>query len=1118
VSLPTTLAGSSLEEKRALLGRLLRERRQCAGAFELVTEEDRARLPGGLDDAYPLTLLQRGMLFHSEYAPRAGLYHDVFRYTLRGRWDEAALAESCRRLTARHPVLRAAFDLGGFGEPLQLVHAAAGIPIEVHTLPAGASPAARQEALAAWRLAELRRGFEWARPPLLRLGVHREDDLFHLSLSFHHAILDGWSVALLIAELLTVYAALARGEDPPREPPPAAAFREYVALERQTCAAAETREALLAQLAGANRGTLPRWPSRARGGEAGAVETYVVELPAATVAGLPALARRLRVPVRTLLLAAHLRALAVFGGQRDAMTGLVLSGRPEGEGGDRVLGLFLNTMPLRASAGDTWAGLAQATFRREAELLPLRRYPLAEVQRLLGGEPLFETAFNFIHLHAYGQLAEVPGLEVLDARFDEATNFPLMVNLRQHAAGIGLDLVYAPAQLDGEQVRRLGGGFRRALAAMVADPEARCELRSLLGAGERQQLLVEANDTWALVLPVGVHQLFEAQAERRGSAAALVAGDRELSYDELEAAANRLAHHLRRQGVGREALVGIALERTHELLVAVLAVLKAGGAYVPLDPSYPPERLAFMAADARLQALVTRQHLLGRLPGAGTAVVALDRDAAAIAAEPATRPGATVLGADLAYVIYTSGSTGRPKGVQIPHAAVVSLLACMAGRLGAGPSDRLLAVTTLSFDISVLELLLPLAAGGTVVLGPSPGAGAVEETLGLLRGARITLMQATPSAWRLLLDAGWRGTAGLRALCGGEAMPADLPGRLLAACARLWNAYGPTETTIWSTCHEMAAGGEGAPIGRPLDNTVVYVSLSAGVEPAPAGTAGELLIGGAGVARGYLGRPELTAERFVPDPLSGVPGARLYRTGDLVRWLPDGELEFLARLDHQVKIRGFRIEPGEIEAVLARHEAVRECAVVARDAGGSDWRLVAWFVAEAGRQVGAEELRGFLRRELPDYMVPAAIVELAALPRTANGKLDRKALPGLDAAAAAPGAAYEAPRTPLEEQLAGLWAEVLKVGRVGIHDDFFAIGGHSLLATQLVFRLRQVFGLELPLRVLTDSPTIAELAYELARRQAGEQEAAEVAAVLAEIQGLSEDEVEALLHESPGIR
>jgi len=594
-------------------------------------------------------------------------------------------------------------------------------------------------------------------------------------------------------------------------------------------------------------------------------------------------------------------------------------------------------------------------------------------------------------------------------------------------------------------------------------------------------VLVEWNDTTAE--PPGerlIHRWFEAQAARTPTAAAVVAAGRTLSYAELDARANRLAHHLVGLGAGPDVAVGLCVDRSPEMVVGILGILKAGAAYVPLDPEYPRDRLAYMVEDSRTPLVVTESRLRDSLPGVDAGVVLLDELAGGAKAPPAVAAGPE----NLAYVIYTSGSTGRPKGVQVEHRNLVH--STHARVLGyRRPVDRFLLLSSFAFDSSVAGLFWTLCQGGTLVLPPRDAQGDPAAIARLVPEHRVSHVLCVPTLLGLVLaEAPALALESLTTvIVAGEACPRELPGRLRACLpgAELYNEYGPTEATVWSTVHRCDPGALGAvSIGRPVANTRTYV-VDDQLRPVPAGVPGELLVGGEGVARGYLGRPALTAERFLPDPFGGRPGGRLYRTGDLVRWRLDGTLEFLGRLDGQVKIRGHRIELGEVEAALGRHPSVREAVAVAREDSPGDQRLVAYFVPANGSIPPAAELRNWLRASLPEPMVPSAFVPLEGLPLSPNGKVDRRALPRPERSTPAQEHDDGPPRTPAEEIVAATWAAVLGLERVGLHDDFFALGGHSLLATQVVSRLRDAFSIDVPLRTLFEAPTVSALAQRVER-------------------------------------
>ncbi|HEV3052479.1 MAG TPA: amino acid adenylation domain-containing protein, partial [Longimicrobium sp.] len=778
------------------------------------------------------------------------------------------------------------------------------------------------------------------------------------------------------------------------------------------------------------------------------------------------------------------QVLARLSGRSDVVFGTLLFGRMQGaEGTDRVMGPLINTLPVRIGVGEE--GVEAAVRRTHALLADLLRHEHASLslaQRASGvaaPAPLFTSVLNYRYSVAAKRPPEAgqPGKGVRGIRVQERTNYPVALAVDDRGEEFSL-VAQVAAPADAERVcRMMHTALERLVEALEVAPGRAIGSIDVLPEAEHTLVLEEWNRTGAeYPRDVCVHELFAAQVERTPDAVALVYEDEEVTYAELNAQANQLAHHLVDLGVGPEARVGLCVERGIEMVVAVLAVLKAGGAYVPLDPEYPQERLSYMLQDSAPVVLLTQRSLSGRFDGSGVPIEVLDGDAFAWTGQPDSNPArGTLTPENLAYVIYTSGSTGQPKGVMNGHRGVINLLAWGERHWEFAAGDALLQRTSLSFDVSVRELFQPLVVGAYLVILRPGGQREVDYMVDVIRRQAVSTMVLTPSHLQAFLDhPGLEGCSSLRRIVlGGEPLPVGMVAELGARLprARLYHEYGPTEATVTSTARIIGAEGEapGASIGGPVANARVYL-LDARGEPVPVGIAGELYVGGAGVARGYLGRPRLTAERFVPDPFTAEPGARLYRTGDLGRWLADGTIEFLGRVDAQVKVRGYRIELGEIEARLLEREGVSEAVVVAHGDGAGNRRLVAYVVG--GVEAGG--LREHLRRTLPDYMVPAAFVPLERLPLTPSGKLDRRALPAPEHAAGTD--AYVAPRTPVEEVLAEIWAEMLRLEQVGVTESFFELGGHSLLATRVVSRVRQVFGVELPLRALFEGPTVAELA------------------------------------------
>ncbi len=1085
-----------LQTVRALAGLMLQKEAQAPRAasapFSLISAKDRERMPPDVEDAYPLAVLQAGMLFQSEYSREMALYHDAFSFHLELELDVAVLRQVLQEMAARHPVLRTSFDLLHHETPLQLVHREVEVPLQVEDL-RHLSSAEQGTLLETWLESERRRPFAWERPPLVRFALHRRtDQTVQFSLIFHHAILDGWSFASFLAELFPRYRAALRGEVWPAEAL-STSYREFVALERQALESELSQRYWRERLAEVTRSGASSHGGRSRAASRpGQLLIREIPLPEQMGVGLRRLARLAAVPLKSVLLAAHVRVRSVLEGSREVVTGFVSNGRPEVGDGERVLGLFLNSVPFCLKlAGGSWVELAQTVFARERELMPHRHYPMARLQQQLGGQPLFGTLFNFVHFHVAEGLSQIEGMRLVEP-YRESSWVDLALDttftVEPRSQSLKLTLRSSGSEWDEAQLDEIAGYYLRALEEMALRPEGRYEQLPLLGEQERQRLLVEWNATHtALKGEANVCALFEAQVERTPEAVALEAWGETLSYRELNARANQLARRLRHLGVGPEVRVGLALRRSLDMVVGVLGILKAGGAYIPLDPSYPRERLAYMLGNSGAQVLVAHASLLEVIPETGLARVCLDE--VDLTREDSSNLGVPLEPSNLAYVLYTSGSTGMPKGVMVTHGGVFNYLVWSGEAYDAAAGAGAPVHSPLGFDLTITSLLTPLMKGGRVVLVPEGKGG--EELAHVLRsGKDYSILKLTPTQLSLLeLQLRDVDVAGIVRcfVIGGEALTAAMlaPWRERMPGARFINEYGPTETVVGCTIHEVSPGEhvEGAvSIGRPIANTRVYV-LDEKLQPVPVGVAGELYVGGEGVARGYVNRPELTAERFVPDPFGKQPGQRLYRTGDVVRWGASGELEYLGRADEQVKVRGYRIELGEVEAVLAGHPGVKEAAVVVRQEGGGP-RLVGYVVGK-GPVPTAQELRSYLLERLPDYMVPTAFVGLESLPLTPNGKVDRKALPAPDSDLAVEGASYVAPRTPAEELLAGILSLVLAVPRVGIHDNFFELGGHSLLATQAIVRVRDAFQVELSVREFFETPTVAGLAerVEKARRE-----------------------------------
>jgi amino acid adenylation domain-containing protein len=1013
----------------------------------------------------PLSLMQQRIWLLEQFDPGLSVFNLPSAFRIKGKLDVDAFERAVNEIVRRHESPRTTFRWHD-GEAVQNVMPELRIslvpPIDLSEHPASD----RETELLSLLQADASVPFDVVQGPLVRGKLYRLDAETHVFFWMpHHAVWDGWSFDVFLTELDLVYDKFRRGEPSPLEPLPIR-YQDFAEWHRGFMQSDELKEQLdfwRKQLAG----NLPSLdlptdrPRPARLSYKGQTEPFM--LAKAEIDALTALGRREGATLYMVLIAAFEALVYRVTGQTDLILGTPIRGRSRPET-ENLLGFFVNTLVLRTDASNNPSFLELVGRVRKVALdayghqdtpFELLVQELG-VQRDTSRTPIFQAFFTYQDVsNRAPRLGDLTYSQIhVHAPFTQTDIYMWAKETGQGLTG-GID--YSTDLFDRETIARLLKRFHQLLVAVCEDPTQPIDRIPLMPEAELR-VMREVNATEApYQKELGVHQLVERQAQERPDAVAVVFQGESMTYGELDARAGELARRLSALGVGRGILVGLMLERSHAMIVAMLAVLKAGGAYVPLDPAFPPERLAFMVEDARLGVIVSQSSI--ELPPHQGHVLLVDRlDPADLPPHQPTTPSS---GDAPVYVIYTSGSTGKPKGVQIPHSAVVNFLTSITRTPGLSDRDTLLAVTTLSFDIAVLELWLPLSLGAKVILASREDAADGDRLLALVRKSGVTVMQATPATWRLLLASGLAAGDLDKVLVGGEALPPDLAEELVSRARSVWNMYGPTETTVWSTCSALRAPVGRVLIGRPLANTRVYVLDERG-EPCPLGVPGELFIGGDGVALGYLNRPELTAERFLPDPF--VPGGRMYKTGDLVRLLADGNLEYLRRNDNQVKLRGYRIELGEVEAMLQKHDAVRQAVAVVREDHG-DARLVAYVQKEEGRDATDSELRTHLRGFLPDYMVPQLFVELAELPLTPNGKIDRKALPsplGIDDGRDD----HVEPRTDQEVLVADIWKDVLSAKRVSVHDNFFSIGGHSLLSIKVIARIERTTGVRLNPRVL----------------------------------------------------
>lgn len=1077
----------------------------------------------------PMSYAQQEMWFLNRLDPESDAYNIAASYRISGPLDVPAFVRVVEDLPARHEALWLRFREVD-GAPVVSLDSPVAGDVQVVDV-SHLAPDERHREAHTQLTAFARAPFDLEHGPLLRARLIRVAPDAHLFLlCVHHIAADGWSMSVLLSEISARYAAVVSGRPVQLSELPLQ-YVDYAAWEH-----AQER-------AGRFEGDLEYWTAELRDAPACIhlpldrarphVQSYrgsrqVYALDATTLEAFRSCAKDNDATLFVFMLACWQILLHRLSGDKDVLVGTPVANRDDSRF-EHAVGCFFNTIVLRGrlDGNPTFAEYLARARGTTAAGFQHRLVPFDLVRRALRPDrsaafaPIVQTmlvlhSFPAAALHAAGVTFDSIALRD-DAR--RTTGHDLVLELEEEAGGLCFTYEYARDLFDAPTIARCHSHYVQLLRQFLQDPTQRIGDVPLLTEADHRTVLDAVNGT--ATVPAGIatiHELISSQVQRSPDQTAVRADDASLTYAELDHESNQLAHRLRSHGVTDGAMVGICLDRSAALPIALLAVLKAGAAYVPVDPAHPSERIAYSLTDAGVTCIITEAQFIHAVDGVAPLLV-IDDATAAVERTPLGPPTTMAGGEDLAYVMYTSGSTGRPKGVEVTHGNVINFLRSMASEPGFGPHDTLLAVTTPSFDIAGLELFLPLSCGGTTVIVPRADTIDGARLAQQLVEHNATVMQATPATWRLILAAGWQGKADLRALCGGEALPRDLARVLLPMVGELWNMYGPTETTIWSTVHRVTDVSQEIAIGRPIANTAVFVVDPHG-QLAPQGVTGELWIAGEGVARGYRGRPDLTAEKFVALPLpGGRPTVRAYRTGDSVRLRNDLTLEFLGRRDHQVKLRGYRIELGEIEAVLSEQAAVAQAVVSVREDSPNDQRLVAYVVPATAEPLDAAALRRALRLRLPQYMVPNFFVALRELPLTPNGKIDRKTLPapmlhvGAPGALTGPGAALAgtplgrdaAPASParataaggvepqvalatssagsgptltkddVESRLAAIWCELLGIGSVHRDDNFFDRGGHSLLATRVLARIQAAFGVRLPLRALFDAPTLAQL-------------------------------------------
>jgi aspartate racemase len=1038
-----------------------------------------------------LSFAQERLWFLHQLEPDSLFYNIPVAWRLKGVLHQALLQQSLDALVVRHEILRTTFPTVN-GRPVQVIGTAIDTRIPVEDFRFIPAPK-REEAVEQYLRKKQQEPFDLASGPLFRAKLLRlAEDEHVFFLTMHHIVSDGWSIGIFTRELAALYQAFCNGDSSPLPDLPIQ-YTDFAHWQRRWLKG-EVLDNQLSywrqQLKGITVLQIPTDRPRP------AVQTFQgatrkVKLPLRLCKSLRSLSRQERATLFMTLLAAFQTLLYRYTGQDDIVVGSPIANRNRAEI-EGLIGFFVNSLAMRSDLSGNPSFRELLGRVREVALgayahqdLPFEKLVEdLQPERDMSRSPLFQIMFAF--QNAPMEALELPGLTLTPYGMDSLTvRFDMEFHLWEKPDGLHCAMVYNTNLFDAPTITRMLGHYRTLLEGIVANPEQRISELSLLTEAERQQLLVEWNDT-RTDYPKNscIHELFEAQVERNPDAIAVMFGNQQLSYRELNVQSNQLAHYLKKRGVGPEVMVGICLERSVEMVVGLLGILKAGGAYVPLDPEYPQERLAFMLEDTKTPLLLTQASLKEHLPKYSGRVVCLDSDWRKLEGNSTSNLNPGLTARNLAYVMYTSGSTGRPKGTCIEHRSVIRLIK-ETNYVKLGPQEVFLQFAPISFDASTFELWGSLLNGTKLVVFPMHRPS-LKDLGEFIQKEGITTLWLTAALFHQMMDGQLESLTYVRQiLAGGEALSVPHVQKMIERLGdhRLINGYGPTENTTFTACHVMTAEsciGRSVPIGAPISNTQVYI-LDRQMRPVPVGVYGELYIGGDGLAREYLNRPALTAERFIPNPFSYEPGARLYRTGDLVRYRVDGNIEFLGRTDNQVKIRGYRIELGEIETVLGQHPRVREVVVLCREARPKDKALVAYIVA-ADEMFSAGDLRDFLREKLPEYMLPSFMVAINSLPLTPNGKVDHKALPS-------PENMVELekmrvlPTTSKECEIAAIWQEILQIDKIGIHDNFFDLGGHSLLVMKLHSRLLAAFSHELAVIELFEFPTVHTQAKLISRHE-----------------------------------
>lgn len=1050
--------------------------------FELLSAEDKALLPADIDDAYPLNLLQEGMIYHRDFAPKSAVYHAICSYNINMPIDVDIMRKAVGDLVQQHPLLRTSFDLSTFSGPTQLVHKEGGSPLGYQDL-RGLDPKTHQDYVDEWMEAEKIRGFEIEEYPLIRFMLHHfTDEHCQLSYSFHHEIIDGWSDALMMTELMNRY--LSAVNNVPMEfRLPDSSFRDSIYLEQQALKNEKFRDFWLDRMADVNVMKLPNINKlKADKGDRKIIkfEPYISEELSSEVKNLSV---NLAVPLKTVLLAAHLKVMSLMGGHDDVMTYTVGNGRPENRDGHAVVGLFVNSLAFRQKLpGGCWADLIKDTLKTENELLPYRRYPMAELKRQHGSEPLAETLFFFNHYHITDGLARWDNAVLNEIKVYAESTFPFCVNafLTPFVKDICIRIEYDALQYRDDDMRVAGQFYVDVLKAMVADPYASYDEGSFLPTEMENTLL----NSWSKAEQVeeadNVLKLFDTFVSNTSNHTAVIDANQSLSYGEFGNYVNGLASHLVANTGAQSQYVAICLNRSVDLIAAIMGVMKAGKAYVPVNPEYPDARILSMVEELGCP-LICDDKNYARFTEHGVDQINLTELRATLIASQNAAPEVSVFAESPAYVIYTSGSTGKPKGVIVNHGNLAASTQARLDYYDLQTSERHLLVASAAFDSSVAVIFGALSSGATLLVASDEAVKDPALLIGFMQANQASSLLSVPSLLSTLLDEQLSEVDSLcRVISAGESLPRELNRRLSSELqTEVYNEYGPTEATVWSTVYQVADEIDRAtvPIGKPVPGTQVYI-LDNKMALVPIGVQGELYIGGKGVAAGYLNQPELSAEKFVANPFDQGQ-TRLYKTGDAARFDKDGNIEFVGRIDRLVKIQGFRVELSEVEAVLGEHQDVQKCIAVVSETKLGHKYLCAYVLPAENitHEIDTQEIKEYVKRILPKYMVPSVVMVINRLPLTSSGKLDYEHLPNPGRFLLERSATFVAPRTETENVVAGIWSSELQIEQIGAHDDFFELGGESLAAMKIMAKIRKVYSVSISLGdVFDDVTTVASVA------------------------------------------